>query len=203
VDELPFGKQLQIDFGEYKTPSGLKLYIFGAVLSGSRYKFIAFQDKPFTTLDLIFHLMNCFDYIEGMPEEIVIGQDSVMVVAENHGDIIYTKDFAYFIQEMGLRMYVCRKANPETKGKVENCMSSRSYLKTEPLTSAPVDQKRPARWRVRTVPRKLRLGMKFIAPKALWASECGRTRPERHIIGKKRTYFDQAFSQSPFRFFTN
>ncbi len=120
VPELPYGKQLQIDFGEHKTRSGLKLYIFSAVLSRSRFKYIAFQDKPFTTLDLIFHLLNCFDCIGGMPEEIVIDQDSVMVVSENHGDIIYTKDFAYFIQEMGLKMYVCRKADPETKGKVEN-----------------------------------------------------------------------------------
>jgi hypothetical protein len=43
-----------------------------------------------------------------------------MVVSENHGDIIYTRDFSYFIQEMNLQMYVCRKADPETKGKVEN-----------------------------------------------------------------------------------
>lgn len=120
VPELAYGKQLQIDFGEYKTKSGLKLYIFAAVLSASRYKYFKFQDKPFTTTDLIGHLLDCFDYIEGMPEEIVIDQDSVMVVSENYGDIIYTKDFAYFIEEMGLKMYVCRKADPETKGKVEN-----------------------------------------------------------------------------------
>ena len=49
VPELPLGKQLQIDFGEYKTRSGLKLYIFAAVLSGSRYKYISFQDKAFTS----------------------------------------------------------------------------------------------------------------------------------------------------------
>lgn len=118
VPELPFGKQLQIDFGEYSTASGLKLYMFASVLSASRYKYVAFQAKPFTTLDLIGHLLDCFDYIGGMPEELVIDQDNVMVVSENHGDIIYTKDFSYFTEEMGLRMYVCRKADPETKGKV-------------------------------------------------------------------------------------
>lgn len=120
VPELPYGKQLQIDFGEYRVISGLKVYIFGAVLSASRYKYIAFQDKPFTTLDLIFHLLNCFDYIGGIPLELVIDQDSVMVVSENRGDIIYTKDFKYFIKEMGLQMYVCHKADPESKGKIEN-----------------------------------------------------------------------------------
>ncbi|MHA2085788.1 MAG: IS21 family transposase [Candidatus Thorarchaeota archaeon] len=126
VPELPMGKQLQLDFGEYTTPHGLKLYIFASVLSASRYKYAAFQDKPFTTLDLIGHLLDCFDYIGGVVEELVIDQDKVMVVSENHGDIIYTRDFLYFIEEMGLRMYVCRKADPESKGKVE---SSVKYVK--------------------------------------------------------------------------
>jgi hypothetical protein len=43
-----------------------------------------------------------------------------MVVSENSGDIIYTKDFKAFKDEMGFNVYVCRKADPETKGKVEN-----------------------------------------------------------------------------------
>ncbi len=114
------GKQLQIDFGEYRTKSGMKLYIFASVLSSSRYKYVAIQHEPFTTMDLIHHLLDCFDYIGGIPEELVIDQDKVMVVSENHGDIIYTGAFSYFIDEMGLKMYVCRKADPETKGKIEN-----------------------------------------------------------------------------------
>ena len=43
-----------------------------------------------------------------------------MVVSENHGDIILTKQFAYFQEEMGFNMRVCRAADPESKGKVEN-----------------------------------------------------------------------------------
>jgi len=34
-----------------------------------------------------------------------------MVVSENRGDIIYTKDFKQFIEEMNLKMYVCRKSD--------------------------------------------------------------------------------------------
>jgi len=120
VPELPMGQQLQVDFGEYTTASGLKLYIFASVLSASRYKYTAFQDRPFTTMDLIHHLLDCFDYIGGVPQELVIDQDKVMVVSENHGDIIYTRDFLYFKEEMGLKMWVCRKADPESKGRVEN-----------------------------------------------------------------------------------
>ena len=40
VPELPFGKQMQLDFGQYKCRSGLKLFIFAAVLSASRYKYV-------------------------------------------------------------------------------------------------------------------------------------------------------------------
>lgn len=126
VPEFPFGKQLQLDFGEYTTASGLRLYIFASVLSASRYKYVAFQRMPFTTLDLIRHLLDCFDYIGGIVEELVIDQDKVMVVSENHGDIIYTKDFSYFIQEMGVRMWVCRKADPESKDHASDCTSWRT-----------------------------------------------------------------------------
>jgi transposase len=127
VAQLPMGKQMQVDFGEYRTKSGLKLYIFASVLSASRYKYVAIQHKPFTTMDLIQHLLDCFDYVGGTPEELVIDQDRVMVVSENHGDIIFTEDFLYFIEEMGLKLYVCRKADPETKGKVENLVKYVKY----------------------------------------------------------------------------
>ena len=120
VPELPYGKQMQLDFGEKRLDNGLKLYIFACLLSSSRYKYIKFQSHPFKTIDVIHHLLDCFDFFGGMPEEMVIDQDKLMVVSENHGDIIYTKDFEYFRNEMGINMYVCRKADPESKGKVEN-----------------------------------------------------------------------------------
>ena len=50
----------------------------------------------------------------------MIDQDRLLVVSENAGDIIYTGDFKYFIEEQEIRMYVCRKDDPETKGKIEN-----------------------------------------------------------------------------------
>ncbi|MCP5513665.1 MAG: IS21 family transposase [Leptospiraceae bacterium] len=120
VKELPLGKQMQLDFGQYQFASGLKVYIFAAVLSSSRYKYISLQEHPFKTRDVIQHLIECFDTIGGLPEEIVIDQDTTMVVSENHGDIIYTKEFHEFKSEMNFSMYVCRKADPESKGKVEN-----------------------------------------------------------------------------------
>jgi len=56
----------------------------------------------------------------------VIDQDRLMVVSENAGDIIYTHDFKYFIEEQEIGMYVCRKEDPETKGKIENVVK---YIK--------------------------------------------------------------------------
>ena len=127
VPQLPFGKQMQLDFGQYRMDSGLILYIFAALLSASRYHYIIFQDHPFSTGEVIEHLLCCFDYYGGTPRELVIDQDRLLVVSENAGDIIYTRDFQYFIQEQDLRMYVCRKADPESKGKVENLIKYVKY----------------------------------------------------------------------------
>ena len=131
VPELPFGKQMQLDFGQYRMDSGLVLYIFAALLSASRYHYLIFQDHPFSTGEVIEHLLCCFDYFGGTPKELVIDQDRLLVVSENAGDIIYTRDFQYFIQEQNLQMYVCRKGDPESKGKVENLIK---YVKYNFLT---------------------------------------------------------------------
>jgi len=50
-----------------------------------------------------------------------------MVVSENAGEIIFTKQFQSFVQEQELQMWVCRKADPQSKGKVENLIK---FVKT-------------------------------------------------------------------------
>ena len=126
VPEVAPGKQLQLDFGEFQTASGMKLYFQAAVLAHSRTKFVLFQDHPVTTIDAILFLLFCFKEIGGRPDEIVIDQDAVLVHSENYGDIIYTSKFESFLSEQQLKMYVCRKADPETKGKIENVVG---YIK--------------------------------------------------------------------------
>jgi len=127
VAELPYGKQLQIDYGSIANPSGGKYFIFGAVLSASRFKYAALEDRPFTAEMLLVHLLDCFDFIGGIPLEIVIDQDCTMVVEENSGDIVFTKLFADFVKEMGFSVRVCRKADPESKGKIENMVKFVKY----------------------------------------------------------------------------
>ncbi|MBN1216210.1 MAG: transposase [Candidatus Lokiarchaeota archaeon] len=140
VPELPFGKQMQLDFGVYKSDNGLKLYIFAAVLSSSRYKYISFQANPFKTIDIILHLLDSFDFFQGYTEQLVIDQDRTMVVSENKGDIIFTKDFQYFLDEMGIKMYVCRKNDPESKGKIENVIKYVKYNFLQPRSFNNLDE---------------------------------------------------------------
>jgi len=186
VPELPFGRQLQLDFGEFTCGNGLKLYIFAAVLSASRYKFAALQEKPFTTDDTIQHILSCFHYFGGMPEELVIDQDSVMVVSENKGDIIYTKKFRHFIDEMGLKMFVCRRSDPESKGKVENLVKyvKRNFLATRDFGGVLESNERLRKWLVRRGNGKLSGATKRV-PAMLFEQEQKHLRPLRQSIYEK------------------
>jgi hypothetical protein len=99
-------------------------------LAHSRYKFGYFQDKPFTTQDLIHGMNLMFEYYGGTTKEIVVDQDSIIVVSENNGDIIYTYEFEQFKRQHKLNIWVCRRADPESKGQVENVVKyiKRNYL---------------------------------------------------------------------------
>ena len=124
VEELPYGKQAQVDFGEYNLRSSqgkrVKVFFFTMVLSRSRYKFIWFTDKYFTSALAIEAHEKAFVYMTGIPEEIVYDQDKVFIVNENNGDIILTEDFRAYTRERSFKLYFCRKSDPESKGKVEN-----------------------------------------------------------------------------------
>jgi len=188
VEELPYGQQMQVDFGEFRTKSGLKLYIFAAVLSASRYKYCALQDRPVTTADLINHLLDCFEFLGGMPAELVIDQDSVMVVSENNGDIIYTKDFKNFIDEMKLRMYVCRKSDPESKGKIENLIKfiKRNFLKLRDFKNIEEARNRLFKWLSRRANGKISLAA-YRIPREEYEEEKKHMGPLRNSIYRKET----------------
>jgi hypothetical protein len=186
VPELPFGKQMQLDFGRYRCRSGLVLYIFAAVLSASRYKYVIFQGQPFRTLDVIRHLLDGLDYFGGRPEELVIDQDRLMVVSENAGDIIYTEDFKHVIDEQELRLYVCRAADPETKGKIENVVK---FVKTNFLGSRDFEKVEEAKagvlkWLPRRANGKISQATKQI-PAVLIEEERAQLRPLRNSIFRK------------------
>lgn len=124
VPEMEAGEQIQVDFGEtwQETPEKrkVKLHFIAFVLSHSRYKYVEWLDRPFTVQDLINCHENAFAWFEGIPRELVYDQDHLIVVSENGGDLILTKEFEAYRQERKLKLRICRKADPESKGKIEN-----------------------------------------------------------------------------------
>ena len=145
VEETPYGRQAQVDFGEYNMRSSLgartKVFFFAFLLSRSRYKYIWFTDRPFTSELAIEAHQKAFEYIQGIPDEIVYDQDKVFIVSENHGDIILTQAFRAYTREQSFSLHFCRKADPQSKGKVENVVKyvkqnflyNRTYYNLETL----------------------------------------------------------------------
>ena len=125
VPELDYGLQAQVDFGFYNMPTmqqgkTRKVQFFTFVLSRSRFKFILFSDTPFTTATVIDAHELAFETIGGCTAMIVYDQDRVLMVAENLGDLILTAGFQAYVNESKFSAHFCRKADPESKGKVEN-----------------------------------------------------------------------------------
>lgn len=145
IEELPYGKQAQVDFGEYNMRTTLgnrvKVFFFTLVLSRSRYKYIWFTDRYFTSESAISAHENAFEYIGGIPDEVVYDQDKVFVVSENGGDIILTDTFRAYTRSQSFSLHFCRKADPQSKGKVENVVKyvkqnflyNRTFHNTETL----------------------------------------------------------------------
>ncbi len=123
VEDPPMGKQMQIDFGTKKVfnteGTEIYLYVMCFVLSNSRYKYCEWQARPFITSDIIRIHENAIEYFDGYPMEAVYDQDHLILVSENKGDLIYTKEFAAYLQKRKFSVYMCRKADPESKGKIE------------------------------------------------------------------------------------
>ncbi|WP_311975626.1 MULTISPECIES: IS21 family transposase [Bacillales] len=124
VPDPPMGHQAQVDFGKVKVKhqqgKDIDLYFIAFVLSHCRYKYMEWLDRPFTTRDVIQAHENAFQWFGGIPNELVYDQDNLIVVSENAGDLILTAEFEAYRRQRNLTLHVCRKADPESKGKIEN-----------------------------------------------------------------------------------
>jgi hypothetical protein len=140
VNELPYGKQAQVDFGSYNMRNNvgkrIKVFFFTCVLSRSRQKYIWFRDTPFTSELAIKAHEHAFAFFEGVPAEIVYDQDRVFISDENKGEIILTDGFKAYTRERSFALHFCRKADPESKGKVENVVK---YVKQNFLYNRPFE----------------------------------------------------------------
>ena len=176
LPETAYGNQGQADFGSFymldKEGVRHKVHFFVMILSRSRQKFVSFQDKPFTSQTTIAAHNQAFDYFEGQPDKIVYDQDRVLMVAENLGDLILTHEFQLYSSQMTFTPIFCRKADPESKGKVENVVGyvkknflrGRTYTNTKTLNESVLD------WLTRTGNGKLHAGIQKI-PHNEWLIE--------------------------------
>lgn len=104
----------------------VKVYCFAMVLSHSRYKYAFWQNHPFTTAEFVAAHQKAFSFFWGRPKQLIYDQDWVMTVSENHGDILFMEGFRIYADALHFQVYLCRGADPETKGKVEAVVK---YLK--------------------------------------------------------------------------
>lgn len=156
IDELPYGEQAQVDFGEYnmRTSTGKrqKVKFFAMVLSRSRMKFIWFLNKPFTAETVSQAHEHSFNFFDGIPKTIVYDQDRTMLVDENLGDIILTHVFKQYTKSRSFNLYFCRKADPESKGKVENVVQyvKKNFLYNRLYTDLDTLNNEAVAWLART-----------------------------------------------------
>ncbi len=182
VEELPMGKQMQVDFGEAKLrhPEGylVRLWFITFVLSRSRYKYAKWQDRPFTTADVVHAHEEAFEFYGGLPEEIVYDQDHLLLTSENHGDLILTHEFAKYVEERNFRIHMCRKGDPESKGKIESVVKyiKRNFARHRPFTNVDKLNEQCIAWLHRTGNAKMHQTTKKI-PAEVYAIEKVYLRP--------------------------
>ena len=100
----------------------IKLYFIAFVLANSRQKFMEWQARPFTTRDAIRCHENAFQFDGGRTEEIVYDQDHLISVSENAGQLLLTAEFQSYVNERKFKVHLCRRADPESKGMIENVL---------------------------------------------------------------------------------
>ncbi|MBP2898910.1 IS21 family transposase [Escherichia coli] len=189
VEELPMGRQMQVDFGETKLrhPEGhlVKLWFITFVLSHSRYKYALWQDKPFTTVDVVTAHELAFAFYGGIPEEIVYDQDHLLLTSENHGDLILTHEFAKYVEKRAFRIHMCRKGDPESKGKIENVVKfiKRNFARHRSFTNIDKLNEQCLAWLNRTGNANMHHTTKKI-PAEVYALEKAHLRPVHEKIEK-------------------
>lgn len=134
--DTPYGEWGQVDFGTMLliTDSGKnhRVHFFVMVLGRSRQKYVYFQSTPFTSKTAIYAHQLSFEYFQGSPQKLLYDQDRVFTKGENFGDIVLTQEFGRYTGDEVFTPIFCRKADPQTKGKVENVVK---YIKQNFLTA--------------------------------------------------------------------
>jgi hypothetical protein len=144
------------------------------VLSRSRYKYVLFSETPFTSFSAIEAHEKAFAFFWGITKEIVYDQDKVFLADENKGDLLLTSAFKDYCRERKFRLYFCRKADPESKGKVENVVKyvKQNFLYNRPFTDVALLNTESLAWLGRTANALVHTGTQKI-PYDEWCTERG------------------------------
>jgi len=145
VPECEYGEKCQVDYGEkwMRTPQGrtVKVYFIVFVLQRSRYKYVYFQNVPFTAKTTVYAHHLAFKFFGGIPAKMIYDQDRKMLVKENFGDYLMTEEFARYVAEAGFKPIFCMPFDPASKGLSEstvkyvkgNFLPGRQYINIDSL----------------------------------------------------------------------
>ena len=127
--ETEFGKQLQFDWKEdlqmiSKHGEIFKFNIFSATLGASRLHVFLYS-KNKTRIDVERCLVKTFEYIGGVPKEILTDNMSSIVNTQKHK---FCNEFISFAKDMGTFAKNCKPRHPYTKGKDESANRFMSWL---------------------------------------------------------------------------
>ena len=120
VFDTPPGEQMLIDFGEETIDKSLSVHFICLLLRYSRLLCVYAQDHKYNAVEACQAIYRCFCRIGGRPSVLVIDQDAVFVASETYGEVVKTRVFEDFCTEQELKLWVCNKADPESKGPIEN-----------------------------------------------------------------------------------
>ena len=120
VFDTPPGEQMLIDFGEVTLKKNDSVFFICLLLRYSRLLCVYAQDHKYNATEACQAIYRAFCRLGGRASVLVIDQDAVFVSSETYGEVIKTRVFEDFCTEQELKLWVCQKADPESKGPIEN-----------------------------------------------------------------------------------
>ena len=191
-EEVEAGSQCQVDFGELRISSGAKVYMLVAVLAYSRSRYVVVQDHRFRTMEVILALLKCLAFFGGRPRTLVIDQDKLMTASENGGEIIHTAEFRSFLEEQEIRVWLCRKSDPQSKGKVENAVKfvKSSFFSARQFMSVEAVHKPLEKWLIRRANGRICQATGRVLAVVLEREEAPTLRPLRVSVYEGRRRFE-------------
>ena len=122
--ETPAGQQAQVDFAHFSVEFGdtpgqrRSVWLFSIVLGHSRYLWARFVEHQDLQTVLRCH-MQAFEYLGGVPREILYDRMKAAVLGEHDRHIIYNTKMLAFAKHYGFAPRACKAYRAKTKGKVE------------------------------------------------------------------------------------